>query len=459
MLWLGVLTMLVAVVSPLFDAPARVVETIPWERSPGRGARLARRVRRILADPVLYIALAFLALLVVQYANAGRSLLYDYDRSTWVYAPPRIPWLPSAVMKEEAREMLYWFVPAFAVLLAVRNGLRTFTSVLVLFWLILGNALLLSLFGIAQYLSGTSSIYWLVDLPVHFFASFGYKNHAGAYFLLVFCLALAMVPILFVKRPRWSHRAGIMALGVLLVCALLSVHMSLSRASILSSWAVVAIAMGWFLVVMLRSLPPATRVNLVAAFIGILTLAYFAVAGASDSRLTGELTSLVRTETYPTNVDERWWQTESALRIWRDHPLFGVGGWGYRHFAAMYVPVEQWRHVTAAGKANAHNDAAQFLAEFGALGFGLLAAAAAVTVAPLLRKGRWWKNGTVFFTLLGAATAVAHSLIDLPFRCPAVATLWFAMLAGAAALVRLHAQDVYRQRTASKSPGGLIAPT
>jgi O-antigen ligase len=125
----------------------------------------------------------------------------------------------------------------------------------------------------------------------------------------------------------------------------------------------------------------------------------------------------------------RWFQVVSAWDIWRDHPWFGTGGWGYKYLVAYYLPPEHWG-ILRRGTANVHNDFFQFLCEFGLLGISLLTL---VFLPPLLsvRKrlfrpahldNSFWADPFRVCLAGGLLLMLAHSMIDLPFRNPAVFT-------------------------------------
>jgi hypothetical protein len=78
--------------------------------------------------------------------------------------------------------------------------------------------------------------------------------------------------------------------------------------------------------------------------------------------------------------------------------------------------------------ADVHCDPLQFMVEFGVVGAGLLVVALAELTVPLFGPGL--NRGAVFtMTCSGLALVAVLSLIDLPFRCPAVLWTWTAMLA------------------------------
>ncbi|NCU20748.1 hypothetical protein EOM89_08430, partial [Candidatus Falkowbacteria bacterium] len=87
-------------------------------------------------------------------------------------------------------EMLRWFFPAWVLLVVVRSGLLGHRAGQLIVRGLVFNAGLLALFGLVQFADGTKSIFWIQPIEDHFFASFGYANHAGAFFVLMLSVAL-----------------------------------------------------------------------------------------------------------------------------------------------------------------------------------------------------------------------------------------------------------------------------
>ena len=155
-----------------------------------------------------------------------------------------------------------------------------------------------------------------------------------------------------------------------------------------------------------------------------------------------------------------------ATQIWKDHFLFGVGGWGYKHFCIQYMTDKELRQLQMVGGINVHNDYLQFLAEHGIAGFGLLVAVVLLMLWPL---GRIWRvlvesvrfvptkqqppqpilifvlPAPVFCILATAVATLIHSFGDCPLRSPAVLSLF---------LVSLAAVDGYLPRIKESGRGG-----
>ena len=122
----------------------------------------------------------------------------------------------------EAAQMLYWFGGAWVVLAAVRHGLDRPGRIRLL-WGLAAQGAVLAAWGIAQYASGTHRIFWQTPLPRHFFASFGYPNHAGAYFDLLFAVSGGLL----LRAIEHRERRWIWAAAVLTVLNLAGATLSL----------------------------------------------------------------------------------------------------------------------------------------------------------------------------------------------------------------------------------------
>jgi hypothetical protein len=384
-----------------------------------------------LRDPLFWLGAAFLLLLVLQWWNAGRVLFYDSADKAWAYSPPRHVGWPSAITRLEARQMLDWFVPAWVILVAIRSPGFSAVAVRRVWRLMVFNAALLALFGIVQFISGTTRMYWLVQMRPHFFASFGYPNHAGSYFLMTMCMAAGLLAHDIGPGggfARWARRIG---LGAAFLLSLVGANLSLSRLAVMLSWLlVIPLAALWIRFLWPR-LEPVRRVHVVAAALAIISLAGLLTLGLGRDAIRKEFKPEDDNKTFmDRETSFRWFQMKSAVQVWRDHPWCGVGGWGYRYLIGHYVPRDLWRKITE-GKANVHNDPVQFLAEFGLWGAGAMAAVVVILLAGAWRVRAGWPP-IFLLPLMGLVLVWMQSLIDLPFRSPAVVNLWLIALAGVA---------------------------
>lgn len=288
-----------------------------------------------------------------------------------------------------------------------------------------------------------------------FFASFTYANHAAAYFMLLAALSAGMLFRQLFRRDRPVRTAEKAWLaGTLLLC-LVGANLSLSRAGVILSWMLALEIAAYGLIHGWRWLRATARVNLAAAVLAAAIGLFIVVSGTGGEAIRGEFALKLRpirqalpgVETVNLDISDRPRLWSTAWSMLKDHPWWGVGGWGFRHLAAFYLPQELWGYVGRnPGRANVHCDPLQFLVEFGLVGAGLMTLAGSALVVPLFAPGL--HRGAVFtMTCSGLILAVVFSLIDLTFRCPAVLWTWTAL---AAALPRL----TDRERTPGPVPGG-----
>jgi hypothetical protein len=398
-------------------------------------------------DPVFLLGLAFLGFLGLQWANAGRVQYFDVGYQRWMYTDPHWPAWPSAYSRTDALQMLTWFFPAWVIALVLRSHRLDRRKWWGLLMLLACNAALLALFGLAQFAAGTQNIYWIQPLKGHFFASFAYGNHAPPFFVLSSALAAGLLyREVFESRhspgdtpsaSRLRHPWRVAVLVPVLLLCLIGANLGMSRAGVILTWALVVFGAAYGGVRAWRMLSSAGRINFVALMLAVLASLYFAVSGFGEQGIRKEFTLRAMTEdeghTMWNRVDlelgGRLRFAKAAVAIWREHPWFGVGGWGYKYQIADHVPESLWPALEKKGWANVHFDFLQFLAEFGVVGFGLLLGALGVMFHDLFRIRHCrhcalWAMGTA-----GLGLVVVFSLIDLPFRCPAILYAWVALLA------------------------------
>jgi hypothetical protein len=399
-------------------------------------AALSRADRRlIMHDPVFQAGLFLLIYLGVQWWNAGRLSYFDVGVQEWVFTPPRHPGWPWAFSRVEAGQMLIWFFPAWTLAVMLRLPQVNERMAGRLLRMLVYNAGLLALMGVIQFVAGAKRMYGLAPMKTFFFASFGYANHAAAFFVLMAAVAAGLLfrevfaPAADQRRRRISMLAGSMVL------CLAGANLSLSRAGIILSWLLMFFAMGYGLVCGWTRLRPAGRLKLAVLSAAVVVILLGVVVGFGEQSIRREFkvrkpaTSFVPgLEQVNLSMGGRWDLDVAAWRMWRDHPWYGVGGWGFRHLVAYYSPASQWQEIEKPGNANVHCDILQFLAEFGVIGCLTGVAGLGVLFRPLARPAMW-RSAVGMMGIAGLGGVVIFSLIDLPFRCPAVLWTWTSVVA------------------------------
>ena len=420
--------------------PARKNETSDMARQ--------RVWRTITRDPLLHLGVALCLYLLFQCLNGGRKLDFDPAAGAWAFSPSPLNRGPFCVDPDEARQVLYWFPPAFAVALGVRHGSNR-RGKLVLLRALVANGAMLSLFGVVQYLSGSTGLFWTTPASKPFFASFGYANQAGAFFTLLFAINMGLVAHALLTEDERKHAPW---LGMCLALNLTGALFSFSRAAIL--FALTVFVAGGFYAIRhaWRMVDVGVRLKALAIFLLVLVfgaaLLFFV---APDNPVLREIRTVHWDKLNEGTFGLRWPQTVSAWKIWREHPWFGVGGCGYRHYVCLVLD-ETKRALLHRGGANVHNDSLQFLVEHGVVGFGLMIGAVAVLLTPIFRR-LWLAHATnvdgwtgerwlllrvspiTILLLTGTTLTFLESLIDLPFRSPAILVTWCIALACAPAFL------------------------
>ena len=139
---------------------------------------LVAKRTNVLGDAIFWFGGLFLALLAMQWWNAGRAMMFDSATGVWTYSAPQHPGLPSAITRAESAEMLCWFFPAllFALVagtsfispVAMNRGLR----------IAIFAGAIAALVGIIADGGMPSAELAGPHIPNRGFAGFGYANHA-----------------------------------------------------------------------------------------------------------------------------------------------------------------------------------------------------------------------------------------------------------------------------------------
>lgn len=358
--------------------------------------------------------------------------MIHFGQGVFYYSPPPRPNLPGAFTRRESMEMLRWFIPVFSTFLIAKHAMpllspRSFR------WILL-NSGLNALLALTHDFSGWYYMYefwgWVQnprDAGADTFGSFGYPNHAATFFILMFSFAAGLF-LREVLQDRSLMRASrFTAFGGCALLFFFTAQFSASRAGMLGVWAVLILLLLTLAILGWPRLHPVQRLY---GSVGVAMLLALLVAGFRMLANPVHLREFAKATTEldaGREIQARWFQIQSAWDIWKDNPWFGVGGWGYRYKVSFYLDPSMWG-VLGRGRANVHNDFFQFLCEFGLVGMTFLSM---VFLPPLFRlfgdlrrpadaDASVWADPLRFSMGFGILLMLAHSMIDLPFRSPAV---------------------------------------
>ena len=413
--------------------------------------------KALVKDRLAWVFAALVALLAIPFLNRGLCPVCDADAiaAGKSMAPP-VPFLPYCVDVADHYGVFLWFAPIAVATLATKHALLKRGKRLLLEMMV-WNAVALALLGFAQQATGAAAPLWGLwskPMPSYFFSVWGYPNMAGDYFVFFLAVAggmwqhrmseVAAMPgdrefegAKTVKHRRLLAHYMLLAVGILYIAAL----DTLSRSAIILGTLVVGALAAHTFAGEFRRRDRAGRLRLAVGALFIVLAAAFVAVCCTPDELRKE-TSTLSTGAVLERVGGRGqYHQRVAMAIWRDHKLFGVGGWGYKHLGPSYMTDEELGRMQMIGGVNVHDDYIQFLCEHGAVGAGLIFAAFLLLVMPIATAWKRFYNwarfarpgegpgrpyilycmpAPVLWSMVGLTASLIHCFADCPFRTPAV---------------------------------------
>ena len=369
-----------------------------------------------------------------------RTLHYGSDV---YYLPLKVPWwTPSSARPEISLRSLWLFDGLYFSAFNIALGIETRRIIRALLAVIVGNALLLSIFGSIQKLIGSTGIYFgAVKSPQdYFFASFVYDNHWGAFMILMVAACVGLI-----LRYAFGSRGGgffqgpsLFGLATVAMMAL-SVPLSGARACTLILMVLVVIAL-------VRGTPKIVQalqysgVPASAAYFGMVIVALFMVVGAWT--IAGDVVRS-RAEKAKAQVAEMWARGglggrhtlyHDTFLMAKERPVFGWGMGSFPTVFSLYNTQQPNGDRIPVVYHDAHSDWLQSAAEIGLVGTALIGLAVLLP-ARALRKKRI--SPIPYFLLAGCAAVAAYAWIEFPFGNVGVVLVWWVCYFCAVQYVRL----------------------
>jgi len=381
---------------------------------------------------------AFNGLVLVSCLTPGFHVIQRGAQNLYSVTP--VPgWRPSAAVPSAAVFALWLFdgiyLSCFNLVLAV----RTRRSLRALLMLGVANAVVLSVVGTAQKLTGAQGPLFglLVTAQTFFFSTFIYHNHWGSFAVLMAAACLGLI-VRQARRMRGQTFFRSSAMAGLVAVAFIAATTPLSGSRSCTSLMILLLGgafLGWIArVVRKRSylnespVPPllGAGVAVAAALAGI----WFLARDTIESRLatTEQQLSVIRAQG---SLGQRAILYRDTWDMARDRLWFGWGMASYPYVFPIYNTQDfpDPTDYTPNSYHDAHNDWLQAVAEHGLAGAAVIPF---LGVVPLLwLRGRRNPSPLVQFLLAGCGMILVYAMIEFPFGNIAVVLSWWFCFFGA----------------------------
>ncbi len=388
--------------------------------------------------PLFWLGLALLAYIALQALNP--LWVYEQDsKNWWMRKVANIAWLPSGVQGPIDRwgpwRMLLIYASTWLVVCTVWVAFTRRRTVQFLFLVIAGNGTALAAFGLAQRVLSNGKMFWLWTVPrdAVIFASFIYKNHAGAYLdlaLAVMCGVAGWYYLRGLRRLEKSNPSGLFAFFA--TCTSVAVAVSYARGATVIMLAFLTVIVVAFVVHQL--VIPNPHRKPVVAIVLMLLFGFFLKTGlqALQSHLAWDRIEKAITQ-QDTSGESRRIARQATSEMLHDYWPKGAGSGSFRFLFPVYqahYPEIDYYHGARLYWEHAHDDVLELTAELGLVGVLLFVAALGSLALPLVRNF-FWQNPLSACVVFGLGLCAVYSWWDFPFQCPAILMLWWVLAVAA----------------------------
>jgi O-antigen ligase len=354
------------------------------------------------------------------------------------------PLLPGSARPGETADALWLFdavfLSCFNLALAARHrqALRGFLIFLC------ANGLALAVFGSFQKFLGATGPYFgaVTTRQSHFFSSFIYHNHWGAFAVLMTAVGIGLV-LRYLRHTDaagfWSSPGFAVLVAVFFIAA--SIPLSLSRSSSLLVFALLSVAILQFLRRLIRQRRSQGLPFAGPLFTAIL-LAGAALGGAYKIAEPSILIRLAKTEEQLATmraqgtIGSRVALYTDTWHMARDRPWFGWGMGSYPTVFYSYNTQQAGPDRLPKFYWDAHSDWLQSLAELGFVGTSLIGLLGLLPLLSLRR--RHLRSPITAYLLGGCGLILLYAWVEFPFGNVAVVLLWWLCFFAALRYARLE---------------------
>ena len=394
-----------------------------------------KNLRRLLVQPYFWAGMLFLGYILVQYINP--SAVQAFDAKVWwlnPLTPPLGDNFPSSIKSSyspmNALRAFVIHASAISLVCGIIVGIQRRKSALIILWAFILSGAAMGFIAILQKLSGTDKLLWLFEVSnPSFWGTFAYRNQAAGFLILIIALA-GLLYFFYERKARRADNTTGPHLFLILIIILTqgSIWLSLSRGGIILSLSIFVVF--WILVFknIRWSLHRYNLGRLLLLTLVLVTVAGIFVTNLSDWNEIQKRWHHFQRITLNIGSYDRVLSTKATFEMAEDRLAFGWGAGSFRYVFPIYQknynslwyyaehPVGGWygRRVYS----YAHNDWAQFLAEYGIIGSILILSIFSCLVLKLYITSNYCRRSFLFLLVVFLAIII-HNIVDFIFSSPA----------------------------------------
>lgn len=353
---------------------------------------------RLLWGPVCWATLAFMLYALIRYFFSD----VEY------------------VARQEVIQVITYGLFLFAVITNLHR--LELTQIVTITLLILGT--LISMYALYQFLSGSDHVW-------HFIRPEGYRRRGSGTFIspnFLACYLAMLLPLAlaYTLTGRLSHLHKVLV-GYASLVIFAGIVCTISR----GGWIAASVAILFFFIFLLRQRDYRWQSLLLVLALVLVGAGALGLGKLSENRKKG-----LEIAAQPKDIRLRLWQ--AGLAMWKDHFWFGVGPDHYDIRFRQYRPPDD---QLQSRPGRAHNDYINTLADWGIIGFVLVASVWVIFYWEVFRSWKFVqrsqndltakrsnKSSFVLGGALGLVAILVHSFFDFNFHVPANALLAVTLL-------------------------------
>ncbi|MDP4693352.1 MAG: O-antigen ligase family protein, partial [Opitutales bacterium] len=423
--------------------------------------------RKLLRWPPFWFSFLFLLYLTIQALNPSIIVVHG-EEGWWVekMQAPLASWLPTSVRSDyepmNAFRVLEWFTASFVLMWGIWAGITRRKTAIFILWALVLSGSGMALVGILQDATDADKVLWtLKSANEHYWGSFFYRNQGAAYLNLML-IGIGFLYFYHAKNSAESGQSGGPHFLLFLLFALVvaSVALALSRGGIIFA---VVLSIGFIGGVILQALLASRHLgsSLIISIlvVSLMGLGAYMMVQQVDFEAIKNRFGDVEATIENAEKDARTISTKATMEMAKDKFWLGWGAGSFRYIFPIYQQNypeifygynhKQKGWIGRRVYHYAHNDIAQFWAEYGVIGCGLLLLTFGTLLFSAFKPFSLSASSIVHFPLstfhlmVGAATISAHAFVEFILNSPAY---WVALVGLFVASAKLFQLEAARRR-------------